>query len=175
MIKAIETRYKGHRFRSRLEARWAVFFDASGIKWIYEKEGFSVNGKPYLPDFYLPEFGYFEVKGRYEYDDQLMQEFANEIREPLFVAFEEIPLPESGRGYLKTFIPQSYAPEGEMMYWGYDDMFLECDECGKISVQNAVYDTIKGNCCEGSREMSLEHALMEAREARFEHGDKPKV
>ena len=24
-IKAIETEYDGHRFRSRLEARWAVF------------------------------------------------------------------------------------------------------------------------------------------------------
>lgn len=32
-IKAIETYYKGYMFRSRLEARWAVFFDASGIKW----------------------------------------------------------------------------------------------------------------------------------------------
>ena len=27
-IKPIETNYKGYRFRSRLEARWAVFFDA---------------------------------------------------------------------------------------------------------------------------------------------------
>lgn len=175
MIRAIETRYKGHRFRSRLEARWAVFFDAAGIKWIYEQEGFEVNGKPYLPDFYLPGLGYFEVRGRYEYDDQLMQEFANEIGEPLFIAFEEIPLPESGKGYLKTFIPSSYPPAGEMMYWGYDDMFLECDGCGKITVQNAVYDTIKGNCCEGSREMSIEHALIKAREVRFEHGEKPKV
>ena len=31
-IKAIETVYKGYRFRSRLEARWAVFFDACGVK-----------------------------------------------------------------------------------------------------------------------------------------------
>ena len=170
MIKAIETSYKGHRFRSRLEARWAVFFDAAGIKWIYEQEGFSVNGKPYLPDFYLPEFGYFEVKGQYKCDDQLMQEFANEIGKPLFIAFEEIPLPELGKGYLKAFIPTSYP---EMMYWGYDDMFLECNGCGKISVQNACYDAFKGNCCEGSREMSIEHALIKAREARFEHGEEP--
>lgn len=39
-IKAIQTRYKGYNFRSRLEARWAVFFDALGIKWEYEPEGF---------------------------------------------------------------------------------------------------------------------------------------
>lgn len=175
MIKAIETKFMGHKFRSRLEARWAVFFEAAGIKWIYEQEGFVINGKPYLPDFYLPDQGYFEVKGRYEYDNQLMQQFANEIGEPLFIAFEEIPLPKDGKGYLKTFIPCSCALVGETMYWGYDDMFLECDGCGKISVQNAVYDTIKDNCCEGSREMSIQHALIKAREARFEHGENPKV
>lgn len=55
-IKAIETQYKGHRFRSRLEARWAVFFDTLGVKWEYEPEGYDL-GKVgwYLPDFYFPE------------------------------------------------------------------------------------------------------------------------
>ena len=172
MIKAIETRYQGCRFRSRLEARWAVFFDAAGIKWIYEQEGFVINGKPYLPDFYLPELGYFEVKGRYEFDDQLMQQFANEIGEPLFMAFEEIPIPKCGKGYLKTFLPKSPSAGG-MMCWGYNDMFLVCDECRKITVQNEVYDTMKGNCCEGAREMSIDLALISAREARFEHGEAP--
>ena len=32
-MKAIETEYNGYRFRSRLEARWAVFFDALGIEY----------------------------------------------------------------------------------------------------------------------------------------------
>lgn len=54
MIKAIETKYKGYRFRSRLEARWAVFFDELGLPWEYEKEGFNYNGIYYLPDFYFP-------------------------------------------------------------------------------------------------------------------------
>lgn len=30
-IRAIETNYKGFRMRSRLEARWATFFDALGM------------------------------------------------------------------------------------------------------------------------------------------------
>lgn len=51
MIKAIETHYKGYRFRSRLEARWAVFFDACGYNWDYEVEGFNLDGIFYLPDF----------------------------------------------------------------------------------------------------------------------------
>lgn len=52
-IKAIETRYKGYRFRSRLEARWAVFFDALGIEWEYECEGVATDGVKYLPDFMI--------------------------------------------------------------------------------------------------------------------------
>lgn len=53
-MKAIETSYKGYRFRSRLEARWAVFFDSLGVKWEYEPEGFDLrDGVRYLPDFRL--------------------------------------------------------------------------------------------------------------------------
>ncbi|MFZ1008643.1 MAG: hypothetical protein WAN65_17515 [Candidatus Sulfotelmatobacter sp.] len=63
-IKAIETAYAGCKFRSRLEARWAVFFDALPIKWRYEPEGFELpSGARYLPDFYLPQFNVWaEVK-----------------------------------------------------------------------------------------------------------------
>lgn len=53
-IKPIETYYNGYRFRSRLEARWAVFFDVLGIKYSYEQEGYSMQyGIRYLPDFKL--------------------------------------------------------------------------------------------------------------------------
>jgi hypothetical protein len=56
-IRAITTRYKGFAFRSRLEARWAVYFDHMGIRWEYEPEGFELgNGLRYLPDFWLPDF-----------------------------------------------------------------------------------------------------------------------
>lgn len=61
----IETHYAGCRFRSRLEARWAVFFDVMDIPWEYEPQGFTLsNGARYLPDFLLPECGtWIEVKG----------------------------------------------------------------------------------------------------------------
>lgn len=63
-IQPIETSYKGFLFRSRLEARWAVFFDELGIEWQYETEGFEINGEKYLPDFYLPQSEtWVEVKG----------------------------------------------------------------------------------------------------------------
>ena len=70
-IKAIETRYAGHRFRSRLEARWAVFFDTLGVSWQYEHEGYQTSAGWYLPDFRISpkhldsDIGelFFEVKG----------------------------------------------------------------------------------------------------------------
>lgn len=67
-IKPIETYYNGYRFRSRLEARWAVFFDVMGIRYEYEPEGFCMSGgERYLPDFFLPDFNYYaEVKGQSE-------------------------------------------------------------------------------------------------------------
>ena len=52
-LRAIQTAYRGFLFRSRLEARWAVFFDALGVEYDYEPEGFDLDGTPYLPDFWL--------------------------------------------------------------------------------------------------------------------------
>lgn len=69
--KAIETVYKGFRFRSRLEARYGVFFEALGIKYEYEKEGFDLGEFRYLPDFYLPEYScWIEIKSEYPSDDE---------------------------------------------------------------------------------------------------------
>jgi hypothetical protein len=62
-IKAIETRYKGFHFRSRLEARWAVFFDAMNWEWRYEPQGYDIGGEWYLPDFWVDGLGWVEVKG----------------------------------------------------------------------------------------------------------------
>ncbi len=63
-IKAIETRYAGCRFRSRIEARWAVFLDRLSLPWEYEPQGYVMDGTAYLPDFHLPTLSkYLEIKG----------------------------------------------------------------------------------------------------------------
>jgi len=62
-LHAIETVFHGYRFRSRLEARWAVVFDALGVAYRYESEGFDLGGVRYLPDFYLPALKWWvEIK-----------------------------------------------------------------------------------------------------------------
>src|SRR5262245_59903512 len=62
-VKSIATEYGGILYRSRTEARWAVFFTEQKIPFIYEADGFELDGMRYLPDFLLT-FGncWFEVK-----------------------------------------------------------------------------------------------------------------
>ena len=83
-MKAIETIYNGYRFRSRLEAKWAVFFDALGIPYEYEKEGYDLDGTHYLPDFWLPvQQRWIEIKGQ----------------EPTAEELRKVDLLECGTGY----------------------------------------------------------------------------
>lgn len=57
-MRAIETHYNGFKFRSRLEARWAVFFDTLGVKYEYEPQGYELpSGRFYLPDFRVKCYG----------------------------------------------------------------------------------------------------------------------
>jgi hypothetical protein len=81
LITAIPTKYNGYEFRSRLEARWAVFFDAFGVRYEYEAEGLDLTEVAkkyppptkltkkqlwYLPDFWLPDYdAYVEIKPEY--------------------------------------------------------------------------------------------------------------
>ena len=52
--KGIPTKYGGTLFRSRLEARYACFFDL--IAWKWEFEPFDLNG--YIPDFVITNYGH---------------------------------------------------------------------------------------------------------------------
>jgi hypothetical protein len=71
-IRPINTLYRGYWFRSRLEARWAVFFDYARVIYQYEVEGFHLPSGNYLPDFYcfdcssgrdaIPRRAFIEVK-----------------------------------------------------------------------------------------------------------------
>ena len=76
-IPAIPTMYRGIQFRSRLEARWAAFFDVLGWHWEYEPAEF----RGWIPDFLLfgqsregPEPVYVEVKPLIALDWALTEE-----------------------------------------------------------------------------------------------------
>lgn len=91
---AFNTPYNGCWFRSRLEARWAVFFDTLEVPWAYEAQGYKLpDGSGYLPDFLLPTLSaYLEVKGFW--NDSLMRafRFGSLLEGPsLYVAIGDFP------------------------------------------------------------------------------------
>lgn len=118
-IKAIETFYDGYRFRSRLEARWAVFFNMAKISYQYEPEAFRTaqiydqNSSAYLPDFYLPKWDiYAEVKGT----DEALRNDSGKIGDA--IDFHATPIAEKGLLLLGN-IPYNpgFFPLFHVLFW----------------------------------------------------------
>ena len=90
-IKAIPTTYNGIRYRSRLEATWACFFDSLG--WEHEYEPFDLDG--YIPDFVLrfPKKNVLvEVKPMLEIESELTRHYHrySKVVEKNFDMFEDL-------------------------------------------------------------------------------------
>jgi hypothetical protein len=64
-VGRVPVAYAGVRFRSTLEADWAVTLDGLNVIWQYEPEAVRLpSGTLYRPDFYLPKIAtWLEVKG----------------------------------------------------------------------------------------------------------------
>ena len=146
-IKAIETEYNGYRFRSRLEARWAVFFDAAGIRYEYEPEGFDMDGEYYLPDFWLPDIDdgiYVEVKGLMDESDyEKVDKFWHNGKHPLLVVgglptqseLERYDIYEYVGKYEHCFEIGGPFQDGGGGCWDWPYLFCVCPACGKVGVE----------------------------------------
>lgn len=103
-ITPIATRYAGCHFRSRREARWAVFFDSLDIPWEYEPEGFRLgDAGAYLPDFLIypntDDAMWFEVKAKFPSEEELRKGQAlsvgTGIRTCIYFGSLKLPAPAS--------------------------------------------------------------------------------
>lgn len=170
MIKVIETKYKGYFFRSRLEARWAVFFDFLGIEWEYEKEGFDLGeGLRYLPDFWLPDIGlrttkggglWVEVKG----DEDISDRDSRKIHK-----FSEQQ--EFGIALLIGPVDNGFDQHHEVRAGCWDEgmAWMKCRDCNRVKFENSNYykcESCGGSYCSNDHP-SLEKAVEAARSARF--------
>lgn len=173
MIKAIETSYAGCRFRSRLEARWAVFFNEMSIGWQYEPQGFVIEDRPYLPDFLLDCGTWIEVKGsEAQLDRRLMEAAANELPwsgvvsgDPSLMLLGPIPEPQScDLGWL------GFTHTGNKIdtYWyGFDFGTPWFVNAGNPDLTGPWLTPVQGSSGILSRTAL---AYKAARSARFEHG-----
>lgn len=189
-LSPIQTCYRGYRFRSRLEARWAVFFDACGVKWEYEPGGFVLsNGVCYLPDFLLHDVVmwdresryvgdlYVEVKGKLEDEDRAkLDRFGLDgghlyVVGNLYGCYSLDDVDERVLNFgLGGDLTQAEYYNGRYIRNGsqFLDTYFGVDEDGYFG----LFDH-KGV---GRRDDDATwRAILEARKARFEHGEKPVV
>jgi hypothetical protein len=214
-MKAIETIFDGYRFRSRLEARWAVFFKTLNIYYEYEKEGYDLDGLYYLPDFYLPQFhAWIEIKGGplSKIDREKAARLALAMQQQVYIFFTT---PGEGPGIaLAPFgLPHTVFSISSMqkvleersdvhwisseeftftwgggdfdrkLFWSAQTNWNECSTCGTIGLYGLGGLRPYGDCppsCQqraivySSKSQRLNAAFAAARQARFEHGEKPR-
>lgn len=209
-IKPIETAYNGYKFRSRLEARWAVFFDASKIAYHYEPEGFVLSDSShYLPDFYLDDFGvYVEIKpfdrnvvnhvGDGNKWEQKCKLFRDSTGKAILLCYGD----PAENGWKILFAYDTTDSSGGSSEWycsfvEFGGHIVLCTEPTRTDREICISDEFASNMHVGTsskftgdrtllwdRAMELyspdsddllNKAKTKARQARFEHGETPKV
>lgn len=193
ILKAINTEYKGYRFRSRLEARWAVFFDACGVEWEYEPEGYDLgDGIYYLPDFLLHDVAgraggdlYVEVKGNMsDADAEKINRFISigaaeakdygKIQTAILVV-GKIPEGNNIDDIISFICTEAYKNRKEPYYYNFYGIDLDyfaahpgINRDGKFE----LFGDDSNYLCDMD-ESATEAAYRKARQARFEHGETP--
>lgn len=204
-IKPIETEYKGYKFRSRLEARWAVFFDACGVKWEYEPEGFDLgDGLYYLPDFLLHDVIYrynqservidlwVEVKGQMTETDWKKIEKFNYANPAYSYSGEQRKLQRQGYIMRNPLLVLSRIPEGtdfwdirsdiedinynHKYFFNFETLDIDNYTAFPVITEKNKFALVGAQYIYGINETKTVLAYTKARQARFdEKSHKPRV
>jgi len=154
-MRVIKTEYKGIKYRSRTEARWAVFMDNAECPFEYEPEGLDLGDAGcYIPDFYLPMVDKFlEIKPSVmvEGRESPVEELAKQSGKDVILMFGTPQVPELGdERFWENGVLYCGTGGVDYGYW-----FCCCPHCGMVDIQfNGRADRINCRC------------------PRSEHGDK---
>lgn len=158
-----------------------MFFDALGVKWEYEPEGFEFSdGTRYLPDFWLPDVGlWVEVKPSAP-DEEERRKIGNLLYHSAHPVFVTCGAPgEVGEGHY------SYTQQGGEWNWIYGPGYLDIVPGAptylnllNLPPEHPEHDHYDGRICIGHTDATTpwysaaqQRAIEVARSARFEFGE----
>ncbi len=162
-VRPIETQWNGHRFRSRLEARLAVFMDALDLGYRYELKGFDLGGGlHYLPGFYVPRWdAYLEIKAGLPDDAEILKAktLARQMGLPVFLLFGD-PWPDVYEAW-----------RWHQQEWASGYRWSTCSRCWRGPTLSCLDPQGRTCSCREPRKddvLRLQNAFQAARAARFE-------
>lgn len=172
--KAIEVKWHGCRFRSQLEAKWAVAFEAMGIEWEYEPEGFVADGIWYKPDFLIAGLSglgkgwtFVEVKGKMtDMDRRKIATLSKYF--PIYVV-GDVPFRHPFESQYRAFSHDTYFHSMSLYM-----MTIATIMGGAIGIlKNGCPAIIPETASYRGDELATTVAFLAARYARFDHGEEP--
>ena len=175
------TAYNGYRFKKRLEARWAVFFDTLSIPYRYEYEEFRLgNDITFAPSFFLPTLNSWAHIQDIEpdiVDDLKANLLALATQQNVYIFFGDCWKPDdllqqgnqSGYGYFARDTDYGLDVFFEDKCW-----WCHCETCDAFGIaQNGSINLLP--CKHYAQEITnissfkLTSAYMKARQVRFEN------
>ena len=161
-IKAIPTTYSGVKFRSNMEANFAKWCDDWNINWMYEPEGFVLDNKCYLPDFYLKENKIIvEIKPLFFIKETNKMDILFDSEEFDGIGLLVVEMVREKLNIIKYSPPEKgdcgeFPEAGEEMIidmqriWFYPDEFgcvWFCFECGALNIVTPLTSRMSCVCC----------------------------
>jgi len=141
LIRPKKTLYNGILFRSKLEAKWAVFFDTLCIAFKYEpvwdEVDIGIGYVQYKPDFYLPDIDlWIEVKPvgfrNMKYGDKKKAEGWVEDYNGLLVL---VGPPSMPKNTTEAHYHLTWNERKKVFYLNDHMWWCECPKCGRINIQ----------------------------------------
>ncbi len=156
MIKPIPTMYRGVMMRSRLEARWAAFFDSVEWPWAYEP----IDLDWYIPDFVLTfDAGPIVVEVKPEIEIPALEGYAQRMTQSGWHG-ELLVLGAVLHGDIIGINSEPFTHDGRTeMATGPAEAF-RCISCGRISIKSVdlSYRCRVSGCYDGDHYVGqLEH------------------
>lgn len=142
VVLAIPTEVNGVAYRSRLEARWAIFFERIGLPVEYEREGFQLPAGWYVPDFYAPNIEtWIEIKPNHpsEHEQSLCGQLATATGQRV-ILFHGSPGWWLGFGCGVCDLDgdgMAFSPGPDPTAFGSDGLYMpcRCHDCGRPGIE----------------------------------------